>query len=388
MLVFVGGALLMLLVVWAIQNSGPRMRSADPIRLLEPAQTNVDALESAALRAAPTWVEPEPMPEPLLFPMPEPERIIIREPVRRQQQRAPQISDRQRDQHTMRMLAASSRTAVEGFDRRSRDSGDDSDTDIDTMRLLSAMNAWNVPEARADDARVMPAAAINQSGWDAQERFLETGGARGIPDGWSPHVRRPQLTPYEIKSGTVIPAVLISGVHSDLPGNVVGQVTENVWDTATGRHLLIPQGSRLVGTYDNRVVHGQSRLLVVWSRIVFPDGSTLMLDNLSATDQAGRTGLRGRVNRHWGSIISAALIVSLLGAGAEMASGPPSPYWSGPTAREAISQNAATAVAEAMSRVIQREVDRAPTITIRPGTRFLLFVRQDMMFSEPWRHWR
>ncbi len=182
-----------------------------------------------------------------------------------------------------------------------------------------------------------------------------------------------------------MPCVLISGLNSDLPGNMVAQISENVWDTVSGRYLLIPRGSKVIGTYDNQVAYGQSRVLVIWSRLVFPDGSTLVLDNLGGADQSGYSGFKGVVNRHWGSIISSALLVSLLGAGVEIAAPTSNGDRDKEDPRSILAENAASAVAEAMSQIIQREVNRQPTIKIKPGYRFMIFVQRDILFPAAWR---
>lgn len=182
-----------------------------------------------------------------------------------------------------------------------------------------------------------------------------------------------------------MPCVLISGLNSDLPGNMVAQISENVWDTVSGRYLLIPRGSKVIGTYDNQVAYGQSRVLVIWSRLVFPDGSTLVLDNLGGADQSGYSGFKGAVNRHWGSIISSALLVSLLGAGVEIAAPTSNGDRDKEDPRSILAENAASAVAEAMSQIIQREVNRQPTIKIKPGYRFMIFVQRDILFPAAWR---
>ena len=158
-----------------------------------------------------------------------------------------------------------------------------------------------------------------------------------------------------------------------------------MWDTVSGRYLLIPRGSKVIGTYDNQVAYGQSRVLVIWSRLVFPDGSTLVLDNLGGADQSGYSGFKGKVNRHWNSILTSAMMVSLLGAGVEMAA----PTKNGDRDREdhrsILAENAAAAIAEASAQIIGREVNRQPTIKIKPGYRFMIFVQRDILFPAAWR---
>ncbi len=137
----------------------------------------------------------------------------------------------------------------------------------------------------------------------------------------SEHVLQAPVSPYEVMAGTVIAAALISGLKSDLPGTVLAQVTENIYDTVTGRFLLIPFGSRLIGTYDSVVAFGQSRSLVVWQRIIMPNGSSIQLDNLPATDPAGYAGLEGDVDYHTRTLLKGVVMSTLLGVGTQVTFG-------------------------------------------------------------------
>ncbi|WP_426727453.1 TrbI/VirB10 family protein [Enterobacter cloacae complex sp. 288G10] len=125
------------------------------------------------------------------------------------------------------------------------------------------------------------------------------------------------ISPYQVMAGTVVAGALVTGIKSDLPGDVIATVTEPVYDTATGRFLLIPQGSRILGKYNSQVSYGQSRVQVVWNRIILPDTSSLTLDNLAGTDPAGYAGLEDDVDYHWGRIFAGAALTTLLGVGAE-----------------------------------------------------------------------
>ena len=128
----------------------------------------------------------------------------------------------------------------------------------------------------------------------------------------------PKISPYELKRGSVIPATLITGINSDLPGQVTAQVSQNVYDSATGRHLLIAQGSKLFGRYDSNVSFGQGRVLVVWTDIIFPDGSTLQLEGMAGTDAGGYSGFKDRINNHYLRTFGSAILVALIGTGTEM----------------------------------------------------------------------
>lgn len=194
-------------------------------------------------------------------------------------------------------------------------------------------------------------------------------------------VQKP-LSPYEIKTGTVIPGVMISGVNSDLPGQIIGQVSENVWDTATGRYLLIPQGARIVGTYDNQVSRGQRRVLVGWTRIIYPDGSSLDLPKMPGADQAGYAGFRDKVNNHTFSVFRDALLMSLFAAGVEL-SQPRSVAGEPITSQQVAAAEIGKQMGQAGSALIQRNAAIQPTIEIRPGYRFNIMVTRDMVLP-PW----
>ncbi|QEE24921.1 TrbI/VirB10 family protein [Rhodanobacter glycinis] len=126
-------------------------------------------------------------------------------------------------------------------------------------------------------------------------------------------------SPYTVMAGTIIPAALVTGINSDLPGQVIAEVTQPVYDTASGRFLLIPQGSRLIGRYDSQVAFGQRRVLLVWLRLILPDTSSIALDKLPGIDAAGYAGLEDGVDGHWGRLLSGAALSTLLGVNAELA---------------------------------------------------------------------
>lgn len=136
--------------------------------------------------------------------------------------------------------------------------------------------------------------------------------------GYLPNPVVGQFSPYELKRGSVIPATLVTGINSDLPGRITAQVSQNVYDSATGRHLLIPQGSKLFGRYDSKVTFGQNRVLVIWTDIIFPNGATLQIEGMAGTDAAGYGGFRDRVDNHYLRTFGSAILVALIGAGTEM----------------------------------------------------------------------
>ena len=233
--------------------------------------------------------------------------------------------------------------------------------------------------------RVLKRLSQETNGWMRKEAFLR----KALPAEYSQHTRVFPVSAYELKAGALLPCVLISGLNSDLPGNLIAHVSENVWDTATGHYLLIPRGSRLIGTYDNQIAYGQSRALVIWSRLIFPDGSSLLLDNLQGSDQGGYSGFKARVDRHWGTLITSALMVSLLGAGVELASDRSrnnnnNNNNNNRSVGDIFAERAANAISQALTQIINKNMNRQPTLTVRPGYRFTVFVQHDILFPRVW----
>jgi type IV secretory pathway VirB10-like protein len=199
--------------------------------------------------------------------------------------------------------------------------------------------------------------------------------------GYLLHKREAPLSPYEIKTGTIIPAVMISGINSDLPGEIVGQVSQNVYDTATGKYLLIPQGTRLVGNYDNHVTYGQERALVVWRRIVFPDASTIDLDTMPGTDEAGYAGFHDQVDHHYWRIFGQALLVSAFTAGISLSQPQQSSVLANPSYSQEVTQSLGQQMGQLGMSMVQRNMDVQPTIKIRPGYRFTVLVNKDIILQ-------
>lgn len=198
--------------------------------------------------------------------------------------------------------------------------------------------------------------------------------------GYLPNQVVPQQSPYELKRGSVIPATLISGINSDLPGRIIAQVSQNVFDSATGRRLLIPQGTRLFGRYDSKVSFGQSRVLVVWTDIIFPNGSTLQLGGMAGTDGQGYSGFIDRVNNHYLKTFGSAVLIALIGTGIDMAVPQSSTLATQDTASDAARRNFAETFGRVADRTIQRNMDVQPTLEIRAGYKFNVVVDQDIIF--------
>jgi type IV secretion system protein TrbI len=196
--------------------------------------------------------------------------------------------------------------------------------------------------------------------------------------GVNPHSLTPALSPYTLSAGSVIAASLITGLNSDLPGLVTAQVTQNAYNSATGRILLVPQGARLIGSYDSVVAFGQKRALVVWQRIVLPDGSSLAIDNVPSTDPSGYAGLADKVDFHTWTLMKGVVLSTLLGVGTELS------VTGGSDLVQAIRQSTQQNVARAGEQLTSRNLDIQPTIVVRPGAPIRLVVHKDLIFA-PWR---
>jgi len=185
-------------------------------------------------------------------------------------------------------------------------------------------------------------------------------------------------SPFVLQAGAVIPAALITGIRSDLPGQITAQVTENIYDSPTGRILLVPQGTRIIGQYDNNVQFGQRRVLLVWNRLIMPNGRSIGLERQPGADTQGYAGLEDGVDYHWWDLAKAAALSTLLGVGAELATD------DNDRLLRAVRGGAQDTVNQAGQQMIQRQLQVAPTLTIRPGFPVRVIVTRDIVF-EPYR---
>ena len=216
-----------------------------------------------------------------------------------------------------------------------------------------------------------PTAAQNRQ--DQKEAFLKAGSTETRNSG---NLALP-ASPYQVMAGTVIAGALVTGIKSDLPGDVIGTVTEPVYDTATGKFLLIPQGSRILGRYNSQVSYGQSRVQVVWNRIILPDTSSLTLDNLVGTDPAGYAGLEDDVDWHWNRIFAGAVLTTLLGVGAELAA--PENRQDGNRIVIAGRDSAQDSINQVGQEITRRNMNIQPTLTERPGLPVRIIVNRDLV---------
>ncbi|MEJ6780962.1 TrbI/VirB10 family protein [Aminobacter sp. Piv2-1] len=191
----------------------------------------------------------------------------------------------------------------------------------------------------------------------------------------SPDRVQDKASPYIVQAGTIIPAALITGINSDLPGQITAQVTEHIYDSPTGSHLLIPQGARLIGQYDSQVAFGQRRVLLVWSRIVMPDGTSILLERLQGSDTEGFSGLEDKVDHHWGQLFRAAALSTLLGIGTQLSIDEESEI------ARAIRESAQDSVSDIGQQIVRRQLNIQPTLTVRPGFPIRIIVNRDLVMQ-------
>ncbi|CAN7615509.1 IncP-type conjugal transfer protein TrbI [Devosia sp. LjRoot3] len=245
---------------------------------------------------------------------------------------------------------------------------------------INAGAAQRTPSALDLYAATMQAGGQNAdaNGQAAKDRFFN----QDIADlGYLPNAIVPQMSAFELKRGSVIPATLVTGINSDLPGRITAQVSQNVYDSATGRHLLVPQGAKLFGRYDSEVAFGQNRVLVIWTDVIFPNGSTLQIGGMAGTDAAGYGGFTDQVDNHYFETFGSAILVALIGAGTEMmipqdrnSSG------SGNNAQDAARRSFAETFGQVSEQTVSRNLNVQPTLEIRPGYQFNVLVDQDIIF--------
>jgi type IV secretory pathway VirB10-like protein len=203
------------------------------------------------------------------------------------------------------------------------------------------------------------------------------------PDRWYSPNQVENPVRFQLRAGFVIPAVLLSGVNSEVPGTIIAQVAQDVYDNATGRDLLIPQGARLIGSYYANVQYGQSRLFVVWQRIIYPDGRALDIGAEPGTDSAGYAGFKDRVDSHWVRIFGSAVLMSAISAGVAYSQDryqSNGNYYAPPRFSDELSQAVGQQFGQAAAKLLEKNLDIAPTLKIRPGYRFSVLLIKDFVF--------
>jgi type IV secretion system protein VirB10 len=231
-------------------------------------------------------------------------------------------------------------------------------------------------EGESASAAPAPSASVDPNLQDRKNAFL--GGRGGVKhaDYLEVALQHPR-SPYEIKAGTVLPAVLITAINSDLPGPVVAQVREHVYDTVTGNTLLVPQGSRLIAQYDSMVAWGQERVLLCWNRLVLPNGDSMDLQCMPAADLKGAAGLTDEVDEHWWRILKGAAVATLLSAGTAYVAGDTTSY--NPSVGQVMARSASGEIGQVGAQLTRNNLSIQPTITVRPGFSVNVIVTKDMI---------
>ena len=210
---------------------------------------------------------------------------------------------------------------------------------------------------------------------DAKQDFLRKG---NVDDDYLEASKKKPRSAYEVKAGSYIPAALITGINSDLPGSVNAQVTQNVYDSVTGNYLLIPQGAKLIGEYNSNLTFGQQRVQVVWNRIIFPDGASLDLDKMQGVDNAGFTGFHDKLDNHYLRIYGNAVLLSLMGAGYDILNKQAA---QSTDPRETVAASVGQKLSDVSGQTMQKNMEVQPTVIIDPGYKFKIIVMKDMILE-------
>ncbi len=230
----------------------------------------------------------------------------------------------------------------------------------------------------------------SQSSYDpSADKDKEDFFSRSQPDkAWiSMHIRT-KGQDFEVKTGSVIPAIMVTGINSDLPGHIIAQVSQNVYDTATGMNMLIPQGSKLFGVYNSRIVYGQERVLVAWNRIIFPDGSALTLPAMEGADLSGNSGFSDRVNNHYFKTFGSAILMSLITAGTSYALDISGAMGDESSLQSQLTASLAQQIGETSAQLLEKNLNIKPTLEIRTGYQFNVVLTKDLVFQSPYTAWK
>lgn len=260
---------------------------------------------------------------------------------------------------------------------------------IDASRRQAA-GMGNDPMA-AYQARLAGLSGQSSQSGQSSGQTLSDQPARGpqqyARDNWTLNEAVSNPAPYTLQAGFVLPAIMISGITSNLPGQVMAQVSQHVYDTPTGCYLLIPQGTRLIGTYNSDIAYGQERVLMAWQRLLFPDGRTLNIQAMPGADQSGNAGFTDKVNNHYFRTFSSAFLLSGVIAAASMTQNSDrssNERNDSQRASDSLSEALGQTLGTTMAEMIRKNLNIAPTLNIRPGYRFNVMVTKDMVFDGPY----
>lgn len=257
-------------------------------------------------------------------------------------------------------------------------------------RILSQMADLNDPNGSYQQKiNAMRNGSTYQPSENNATRFsITTASSTETGDKWTldSSVQAPKR--LSIITGSVLPATLITGINSDLPGKIIAQVSQNVYDSPTGRFMLVPQGTKIFGTYESGVVYGQERVLVSWNRLIFPDGKTIDIGSMNGTDQAGYSGMNDLVNNHYLRLFTSSFLLSVISAGITYSQDKyTSNNENGTTASSAMAQSFGSQMGNTALQMIQKNMNISPTLEIRPGFKINVMVTKDIIFSKPYQNY-
>lgn len=257
-------------------------------------------------------------------------------------------------------------------------------------RILSQMADLNDPNGSYQQKiNAMRNGSTYQPSENNATRFsITTASSTETGDKWTldSSVQAPKR--LSIITGSVLPATLITGINSDLPGKIIAQVSQNVYDSPTGRFMLVPQGTKIFGTYESGVVYGQERVLVSWNRLIFPDGKTIDIGSMNGTDQAGYSGMNDLVNNHYLRLFTSSFLLSVISAGITYSQDKyTSNNENGTTASSAMAQSFGSQMGNTALQMIQKNMNISPTLEIRPGFKINVIVTKDIIFSKPYQNY-
>jgi type IV secretion system protein VirB10 len=388
----------MLLLILAAVTYTYQMRLADMQRTAREAQIKPEPADPSTLfRDAPdggfipaNTPQAPPPPGPLVAPPTEKPLAPIseRDPYAEAWERYTQEQERLAQQRNLRMLQAiGAPTRIQGaVTARTAPAKPDAREVRDASQSLSDQFASLYASEAGRQRRLLTGEGEEDLNRAADKRaFLTDREPQSRAANYLVGGREAPLSPYEVKAGTVIPAIMVGGASSDLPGQLIGQVAENVYDTATGRYILIPQGSKLIGSYDNAVTTGQSRVLVAWTRIIYPDASSIDLGKMPGADQSGFAGFKDKVDNHFWQMFGSALLMSVFSAGVQISQGGGDGGDDGLSAQQTIAAGLGQQLGQLGQELARRNARIQPTLEIRPGYRFTVMVTKDMVVRRPWR---
>ena len=242
---------------------------------------------------------------------------------------------------------------------------------VDPFAIASRLNTMTDSQPKQEPQQ-------DQNRQDEKKSFLKE---KSDKTSYVSDVLHAPLSPYEVKAGTIIPIVMITGINSDLPGEIVAQVRENVYDTVSGKHLLIPQGTKIKGIYDSQIAYAQDRVLVVWHRLMLPNGNSINLENMPGVDLSGYAGYKDQVNNHWGRIAGSAILSSVFGVATKYKAGQPDSTLQNLTPQQAAGQAAGDTINNVGQKITTKSLDLQPTIEIRMGHRYNILVNKDLILK-------